>query len=33
MMDAHHHIVPDAASRGHLAVTRDELIAWGERFG
>lgn len=33
MMDAHHHIVPDAAPRGHLAVTRDELIAWGERFG
>jgi tRNA threonylcarbamoyladenosine biosynthesis protein TsaE len=29
----HHHIVPDAAPRGHLAVTRDELIAWGERFG
>ena len=32
-MDAHHHIVPDAAPRGHLAVTRDELVAWGERFG
>jgi tRNA threonylcarbamoyladenosine biosynthesis protein TsaE len=32
-MDAHHHIVPDEAPRGHLAVTRDELIAWGERFG
>ena len=32
-MDAHHHIVPDAAPCGHLAVTRDELIAWGERFG
>ena len=32
-MDAHHHIVPDGAPCGHLAVTRDELIAWGERFG
>jgi tRNA threonylcarbamoyladenosine biosynthesis protein TsaE len=32
-MAAHHHIVPDEAPRGHLAVTRDELIAWGERFG
>jgi len=32
-MDAHHHIVPDAAPRGHLAFTRDELVAWGERFG
>ena len=32
-MDEHHHIVPDGAPRGHLAVTREELIAWGERFG
>ncbi|HEY2896382.1 MAG TPA: tRNA (adenosine(37)-N6)-threonylcarbamoyltransferase complex ATPase subunit type 1 TsaE [Gemmatimonadaceae bacterium] len=32
-MDAHHHIVPDAAPRGHIALTRDELVAWGERFG
>lgn len=32
-MNEHHHIVPDGAPRGHLAVTRDELIAWGERFG
>jgi tRNA threonylcarbamoyladenosine biosynthesis protein TsaE len=32
-MDVHHHIVPDEAPRGHLAVTREELIAWGERFG
>jgi len=32
-MDAHHHIVPSEAPRGHLALTRDELIAWGERFG
>jgi tRNA threonylcarbamoyladenosine biosynthesis protein TsaE len=32
-MDAHHHIVPDRAPRGHLAVTREELIEWGERFG
>jgi tRNA threonylcarbamoyladenosine biosynthesis protein TsaE len=32
-MDAHHHIVPDQAPRGHIALTRDELVAWGERFG
>lgn len=32
-MDAHHHIVPDAAPRGRIALTRDELVAWGERFG
>lgn len=32
-MDAHHHIVPDAAARGHIAFTRAELVAWGERFG
>ncbi len=32
-MDAHHHVVPDGAPRGHIALTREELIAWGERFG
>jgi len=32
-MDAHHHIVPDAAPRGRIALTRDELVAWGARFG
>ena len=32
-METHHHIVPDAAPRGHIALTRDELVAWGERFG
>jgi tRNA threonylcarbamoyladenosine biosynthesis protein TsaE len=32
-MDAHHHLVPGGAPRGHIALTRDELIAWGERFG
>lgn len=32
-MDEHHHVVPDGAPHGHLAVTREELIAWGERFG
>jgi len=32
-MDAHHHIVPAKAPRGHIALTRDELVAWGERFG
>jgi tRNA threonylcarbamoyladenosine biosynthesis protein TsaE len=25
--------VPPLAGRGHLALTRDELEAWGERFG
>lgn len=32
-MDEHHHIVPDGAPSGRLAVTREELIEWGERFG
>jgi tRNA threonylcarbamoyladenosine biosynthesis protein TsaE len=32
-VETHHHIVPGAAQRGRLAVTREELIAWGERFG
>lgn len=29
----HHHIVPALATRGRIALTRDELIAWGERLG
>jgi tRNA threonylcarbamoyladenosine biosynthesis protein TsaE len=27
------HVVPAGAGRGHLVVTRDELIAWGEGVG
>lgn len=26
-------LVPPAAARSHLAVTQDELVAWGEAFG
>ena len=33
MGDVHHHVVPPLAPRGALALTRDELVAWGERFG
>ena len=33
MLPPHHHIVPPLAARGRLAVTRDELVAWGHRFG
>ncbi len=33
MLPPHHHIVPALATRGRIALTRDELIAWGERFG
>lgn len=32
-MDAHHHVVPDGAPCGHIALTREELIGWGVRFG
>ena len=28
-----HHIVPERAARGRVALTRDELVAWGEAFG
>ncbi len=28
-----HHLVPPGAPRGRIALTRDELCAWGERFG
>ena len=33
MHAAHHHVVPPGAVRGHLALTREELLAWGEHFG
>lgn len=33
MQPAHHHVVPPGAAHGHLALGRDELVAWGERFG
>ena len=29
----HHHVVPERAARGRIALTRDELIAWGTDFG
>jgi tRNA threonylcarbamoyladenosine biosynthesis protein TsaE len=28
-----HHVVPPGAPRGHLALTREALWAWGENFG
>jgi tRNA threonylcarbamoyladenosine biosynthesis protein TsaE len=28
-----HHLVPALAPRGRVAMTRDELVAWGEAFG
>jgi tRNA threonylcarbamoyladenosine biosynthesis protein TsaE len=28
-----HHVVPALAPRGRVAMTRDELVAWGEAFG
>lgn len=30
---SHEPIVPPRAAKGHLAVAREELIDWGERFG
>jgi tRNA threonylcarbamoyladenosine biosynthesis protein TsaE len=30
---AGHHVVPSLAARGHLALTRDELVGWGEELG
>ena len=32
-MPTHHHVIPPLASRGRLALTEPELVAWGERFG
>lgn len=33
MHEAHRHVVPPLAARGRLALTHDELVAWGERLG
>jgi tRNA threonylcarbamoyladenosine biosynthesis protein TsaE len=33
MSEQHHHIVPPLAPSGRLAMTREELVAWGEHFG
>ena len=33
MLDIHHHVIPPLAPRGRLAVTYDELVAWGRHFG
>jgi tRNA threonylcarbamoyladenosine biosynthesis protein TsaE len=33
MHEPHHHVIPELAPRGRLALTREELVAWGERFG
>ena len=33
MLQPHHHIVPALATRGRIALTRDELISWGEQLG
>lgn len=33
MSEPRHHVVPARAPRGHLAVTREELSAWGENLG
>src|ERR1700734_1372290 len=27
------HVVPSLAAKGGLSLTREELVAWGERFG
>lgn len=32
-MQPFHHVVPALAPRARVAMTRDELIAWGEAFG
>src|SRR5689334_2884109 len=32
-MQPYHHVVPALARRGRVAMSRDELIAWGEAFG
>jgi tRNA threonylcarbamoyladenosine biosynthesis protein TsaE len=33
VLPPHHHVVPPLATRGRLALTEAELVAWGERFG
>ncbi|HUQ82533.1 MAG TPA: tRNA (adenosine(37)-N6)-threonylcarbamoyltransferase complex ATPase subunit type 1 TsaE [Gemmatimonadaceae bacterium] len=32
-MQPFHHVVPALASRARVAMTRDELVGWGESFG
>ena len=32
-MQPYHHVVPPLASRARVAMTRPELVAWGEAFG
>ena len=32
-MQPYHHLVPALAPRARVAMTRDELVAWGEAFG
>lgn len=32
-MRDHHHVVPEAAARGHLALDEDGLRAWGVKLG
>lgn len=32
-MQPYHHLVPALATRGRVAMTRDELVTWGEAFG
>ena len=32
-MDARHHVIPPLAKKGHLRMTLDELVHWGESFG
>ena len=32
-MDAQHHTVPGRAARGHLVMSEDELVQWGEQLG
>ncbi|HEY7894857.1 MAG TPA: tRNA (adenosine(37)-N6)-threonylcarbamoyltransferase complex ATPase subunit type 1 TsaE [Gemmatimonadaceae bacterium] len=29
----HHHVVPGLAAQGRIALTRDQLVAWGTDFG
>ena len=33
MSSPRHHVVPPLAARGRVAVTREELVEWGEAFG
>lgn len=33
MIEQGHHVIPPRATRGHLALTREELWTWGENFG